>query len=56
MLSSSGVPLQSGFQLTLPVADYYTPTGERLDKIGVEPNIKVPATQALEHVLQLLKQ
>lgn len=33
--------------LTIPMLDYYTYDGNRLDKIGVEPNIKCEAKDAL---------
>lgn len=54
MLSASTYPLGNGFNGVIPNADYYTPTGERLDKVGVAPNIEVNAADALDYVLQHL--
>ncbi len=40
--------------LYLPTSDYYTVDGRHLDRIGVEPNIKVAQDKALDYVKQLL--
>ena len=55
MLSSGGYYLQSGFLLTLPVADYYTIDGVRLEGNGVQPDIAVPASEALAKILALIE-
>jgi len=52
MLSASSYPLRSGFTAVIPNADYYTPDGNRLDRVGVQPNIKVKGEDALEYVLE----
>lgn len=54
MLSASNYPLRSGFTAIIPNADFYTPTGERLDKVGVQPNILVKSADALQYVLDNL--
>jgi C-terminal processing protease CtpA/Prc len=54
MLSSGAYYLQSGFLLTLPVADYYTVDGVRLEGNGVQPDIAVPATDALDRALTII--
>ncbi len=54
MLSASNYPLRSGFTAIIPNADYYTPDGSRLDKVGVQPNIVVKAENALQYVLENL--
>jgi C-terminal processing protease CtpA/Prc len=38
--------------LTIPMLDYYTYDGKRLDKIGVEPNIKCDPKEALDVALR----
>lgn len=54
MLSAAEYSIGSGFYSVLPNADYYTPTGERLDKAGVEPDIAVESRLALDYVLKNL--
>ncbi len=54
MLSSHKFPLNESFVLTLPVADYLTASGERIDKVGVAPDIEVDPDDALEYVLENL--
>jgi len=51
MLSGESFPMDETFRLFLPVADYVTPDGVRLDRRGVAPDIEVPAEQALERAL-----
>lgn len=53
MLSSDTVELSNGWMLQLPVADFYTPQGTRLDQVGVKPDFVVPVEKALEKALQL---
>jgi carboxyl-terminal processing protease len=55
MLSAEGYPLRSNFTAVIPNGDYYTPTGERLDRVGVPPHIEVASAAALEHVLRLIE-
>jgi C-terminal processing protease CtpA/Prc len=40
---------------TIPILDYYTFDGKRLDKIGVEPNIKCDPKDALAVALKMIK-
>lgn len=54
MLSAASYPVHNGFMAVIPNADYYTPTGKRLDFVGVQPNIQVKSEQALEYVLGML--
>jgi hypothetical protein len=54
MLSASSYPLRSGFTAVIPNADYYTPDGNRLDKVGVQPSIKVKGEDALGYVMEKL--
>ncbi|MBX2929847.1 MAG: S41 family peptidase [Saprospiraceae bacterium] len=54
MLSAESYPVHNGFMAVIPNADYYTPTGERLDFVGVQPNIPVKSEQALAYVLGML--
>lgn len=56
MLSASSYPLSSGFIAVIPNADYYTPNGSRLDRVGVLPNIEVKPEDALKYVLENLIQ
>ncbi len=54
MLSADRVPVDDDLMLFLPVADYMTPDGKRLDLVGVQPDVAVPAEQALAAALELL--
>ncbi|PND36061.1 hypothetical protein C1O66_20210 [Paucibacter aquatile] len=54
MLSSEALPLAGGYRLRLPVADYLTPNGQRLDGHGVQPDLQVPPEQALQIALETL--
>jgi C-terminal processing protease CtpA/Prc len=54
MLSGFPIDLPHGFALFLPVGDYYTADGKRIDMVGVSPNIKVNQAQALEKALELI--
>jgi len=54
MLSGDRVPVDDDLLLFLPVADYVAPDGKRLDLIGVQPDVEVPADQALAVALELL--
>jgi C-terminal processing protease CtpA/Prc len=41
MLSATGVPVAGGWTLLLPVWDFRTPQGVRVEGRGVEPDIAV---------------
>jgi hypothetical protein len=51
MLSSNEFNLENGITLRIPLNDYITYSGERIDKNGIEPNIKVESKKALEFTL-----
>jgi C-terminal processing protease CtpA/Prc len=51
MLSAALFGVQGKYYLFLPVANYYTPDGITLDQVGVEPTIKLDASQALDYVV-----
>ena len=51
MLSSNEFNLENGITLRIPLNDYITYSGERIDKSGIEPNIKVEPKKALEYTL-----
>jgi hypothetical protein len=53
MLCGETFEVNSGYSLFLPVATYYTSDGIKLDKRGVDPDIKVNAATALETALTL---
>jgi hypothetical protein len=55
MLSKIPFKMNHGFVLYLPVTDYYTIDGERLDKKGVEPNIPTTNEDALQKALSLIQ-
>jgi hypothetical protein len=54
ILSSSTFSLGDGFFLILPTADYLTNEWKSLENVGVKPDIKVKAKEALDYVLNKL--
>ncbi len=54
MLNGESFKVKESWQITIPTADYFTADGKRLDKIGVEPDHKVKASDALTFVLKKL--
>lgn len=56
MLAATLIPVKDNFCLFMAIADYYSPDKQRLDKVGVEPDIKIDADKALDKVLEMIKQ
>lgn len=55
MLSATLFQVTGKYHLFLPIADYYNADLQRLDQVGVKPDIEVKADEALDHVLELLR-
>ena len=53
VLSSKVFDVPGGFHLRVPIADYYSITGARLEGAGVVPDVSVSTYQALEVALRL---
>lgn len=53
MLSATLFQVTGKYHLFLPIADYYNADLQRLDQVGVKPDITVKAEDALDHVLAL---
>ncbi len=51
MLSSNEFKLSNDLILRIPLNDYITYSGERLDENGVKPNIEIESDKALEYIL-----
>lgn len=54
MLAASPFVVSGKYTLMLPVADFYTYDGIRLDKVGVDPDIKVKSEEALDKALEII--
>lgn len=54
MLSAYWFDVNEDFRVQIPIADYQTARGDRLDKVGVMPDVLVPSQEALDHVLNVL--
>lgn len=54
MLSAETFDISGKYKLALPIADFYTYDGVRLDGIGVAPNIETTSKNALDKVLNLI--
>jgi hypothetical protein len=54
MLSANNIHIMNNFYLFMAIADYYTPDKTRLDKVGVSPDIEVPAEEALDYLIKLI--
>src|SRR5688572_31218625 len=52
VLSSKLFDIPGGFHLRVPIADYYSIAGARLEGHGVTPDIAVSADQALDVALE----
>jgi C-terminal processing protease CtpA/Prc len=55
MLSSGAYLLSTGFALTLPVADYYTFDGTRIEGQPVKPEVEVKSDKALVKALEMIE-
>ena len=55
MLYAKQFVIENIFELTIPLNDYITYSGERIDNKGVKPNIEVKSTEALKYVLDLIE-
>ncbi len=55
MLSASPFVVSGKYLLLLPIGDFYTNDGQRLDKVGVEPNVQVKSADALKKVMELIE-
>lgn len=55
MLSSNRFDVGDGWWLILPVADYYTAEGKRLEDRGVQPDHPSASDEALETALELIR-
>lgn len=54
MLSGERIPINETLTLFLPIADYMTADGHRIDRVGVEPDIKVTSEEALKRTLEII--
>jgi len=51
MLSSNEFIIDNNLTLRIPLNDYITYSGERIDKVGIEPDIEIESEKALEYTL-----
>lgn len=54
MLAASPFTVTGKYMLMVPIADFYTYDGVRLDKVGVTPDIAVKSDEALNKVLEII--
>lgn len=54
MLAASPFVVSGKYMLMLPIADFYTYDGARLDQVGVRPDIEVKSENALTKALELI--
>jgi C-terminal processing protease CtpA/Prc len=54
MLAASPFVVSGKYMLMLPIADFYTYDGIRLDKVGVSPDIEVKSEEALNKALEII--
>lgn len=52
MLSANHFQLADNITLTIPLNDYITYSGERIDKIGIKPDFEIESEKALEFTLE----
>lgn len=51
MLSSNEFNLENGITLRIPLNDYITYSGKRIDKNGIKPNIEIKSDKSLKYIL-----
>ena len=54
MLAASPYVVSEKYKLMIPIADFYTYDGIRLDKVGVSPDITVNSDDALNKALEII--
>lgn len=54
MLAASPFVVSEKYMLMLPIGDFYTYDGIRLDKVGVRPDIEVKPEEALNKALEII--
>lgn len=54
MLSAKFFNINEKYKLMLPIADFYTYDGFRIEEIGVSPNVETESSKALEKALKLI--
>ena len=54
MLAAVGFEVAGKYTVMVPIADFYTYDGIRLDKVGVNPDIEVKSENALNKVLEII--
>lgn len=54
MLSASPFVVSDKYMLLLPIGDFYTYDGVRLDKVGVSPDIEVKSKDAVNKALEII--
>ena len=55
MLAARPFTISGKYILSLPIADFYTIDGVRLDQVGVEPHIETDSEKAMETALKLIE-
>ncbi len=55
MLSGHTYPINNEYEVFLPIADYYTAQGIKIDRVGVTPDVQIHPNKALDYVLESLK-
>jgi C-terminal processing protease CtpA/Prc len=56
MLAASPFVVSGKYMLMIPIADFYTYDGVRLDRVGVAPDIAVKSDDALTKTLEIISQ
>ena len=54
MLAASPYVVSGKYSLMIPIADFYTADGVRLDKVGVSPDVEVKSEDALSKALEII--
>jgi hypothetical protein len=54
LLSAKAFSLNETFKLFIPMNDYVSANGVRVDKVGIKPDVEVSGEEALEYVLSIL--
>ena len=56
MLSAKDFEVDDGISIIIPLNDYITYSGKRIDKTGIQPDIEIESSKAQKYILDVLKE
>jgi len=56
MLSAKEFEVDDGISIIIPLNDYITYSGKRIDKTGIKPDIEIESSKAQKYIMDILKE